>query len=204
MARGYRRVNGAVLRAVGAAYVLLAGAVLAASPLTPTQAITSTLNAVSEVMADMTLSSQAKKAEVTSLLYSRFDFEDTSRRVLATRWNKATHAEQAEFVALLSQLVTRAYWKRVVEYQHGEVQYLDERRSKEDYAKVNTVVVNGEAQIPVDYSLRQRGGDWLAYDVRIEGVSMVNKLRDDYLAVVKGDGMPGLLTHLKQQLGQEP
>lgn len=203
MALGYRSVNGVVMRTVGAAYVMLATAVLAASTLTPTQAITITLDAVSEVMTDTTLSVQAKEAQVTLLLFSRFDFEDTSRRVLATRWKKATLAQRTEFVSLLSQLVTRAYWKRVVEYQHGEVQYIDEHRSKEDYAKVNTVVVNGDAQIPVDYSLRQRAGDWFAYDIRIEGVSMVNKLRDDYLVLVKEDGMPGLLAHLKQQLGQE-
>lgn len=204
MVMGYGRVNGAMMRVLWAAYVLLATAFVSASPLTPTQAVTKTLNAVSEVMADITLSVQAKEAHVSSLLYSRFDFEDTSRRVLATRWKQATPAEQAEFVALLSRLVTRAYWKRVVEYQHGDVQYLDEDRSKEVYAKVHTMVVNGKSQIPIDYSLRQRDGDWLAYDVRIEGVSMVNKLRDDYLGMVKEAGMPGLLAHLKQQLAQEP
>ena len=190
-------------RSLCATCVLLASHVVAASPLTPTQALTNTLDAVAEVMSDEALSVQAKQARVVSLLYTRFDFEDTGRRVLATRWKQATQAERTEFVELLSQLVTRAYWRRVLKYRHGEVQYLDEHRSKDVFAKVNTVVVNGKSQIPIDYSLKQRGGDWLAYDVRIEGVSMVGKLRDDYLGVVKEGGISALLEHLKQQLEEE-
>lgn len=202
MAQVSHGVDAFMIRAACAGLVLLATTYVAASPLTPTQAVTNTLNAVSEVMADMTLSVQAKEAHVTALLYGRFDFENTGRRVLATRWKQATQTERAEFVVLLSQLVTRSYWKRLVEYQHGEVRYLDEHRINDVYARVNTMVINGAAEIPIAYSLRQQSGDWLAYDVRIEGVSMVNKLRDAYLGVMKDTGMPGLLTHLKEQLAQ--
>ena len=56
------------------------------------------------------------------------------------------------------------------------------------------------AEIPVTFKMKQTDGEWFAYDVVIEGVSLVNNYRQVYAAIVNSHGMDGLLQDLEGKI----
>ncbi len=71
-----------------------------------------------------------------------------------------------------------------------------------DRASVDTVIVAGAKEIPVTYRLRMNEGEWFAYDVVIEGVSLVNTYRDTFAAIARSEGMDGVLYDLKERIAR--
>lgn len=54
-------------------------------------------------------------------------------------------------------------------------------------------------KVSVDYLLTNRSGEWKVYDVIIENVSLVVTYRSEYSAIIKRDGMDGLLKQLSDR-----
>ena len=60
--------------------------------------------------------------------------------------------------------------------------------------------MTGSTSIPVEFKLRQDEGQWYAYDVIIEGVSLVSNYRNTFAAIVKNEGMGGLLSNIQKRI----
>ena len=48
--------------------------------------------------------------------------------------------------------------------------------------------------------MKNNDGTWFAYDVVIEGISLVSNYRSTFAAIVKNDGMDGLLNDIQQRI----
>ena len=60
----------------------------------------------------------------------------------------------------------------------------------------------GQTTGGIDYKLKNNDGTWYAYDVVIEGVSLVNNYRNTFDAIVKAEGMDGLLRDLEGRIAK--
>jgi phospholipid transport system substrate-binding protein len=58
-------------------------------------------------------------------------------------------------------------------------------------------VSKGGVETPVDYRLHRAGDRWLAYDVNIEGVSLVANYRAQFNAIVRASSTQALVTRLR-------
>jgi phospholipid transport system substrate-binding protein len=58
------------------------------------------------------------------------------------------------------------------------------------------------AALPNTFMLERRGDDWLAYDVAVEGVSMVENYRAQFNRVIKRDGLAQLPTDMRTKQRQ--
>ncbi len=54
----------------------------------------------------------------------------------------------------------------------------------------------------MDYSLKLRDGRWLAYDVIIKGVSLIQNYRISYQQLVAEDGIEGLLDRMTLKVAE--
>jgi phospholipid transport system substrate-binding protein len=54
-----------------------------------------------------------RRAAIRKVVGERFDFEEMAKRSLALHWKKRTAEERQEFVPLFSDLLERAYIKKV-------------------------------------------------------------------------------------------
>ena len=84
-------------------------------------------------------------------------------------------------------------------YSGEEIRYLGEK-IRGDRSVVDTIVVTSTADIPVSYKLRLNDGEWFAYDVVIEGVSLVSNYRSTYSAMIQQEGMDNLLNDLESKI----
>ena len=57
-------------------------------------------------------------------------------------------------------------------------------------------------KIPVNYKLKNNDGIWFAYDVVIEGISLVSNYRSTFAAIVKNDGMDGLINDIQLRINK--
>ncbi len=166
----------------------------------PTQMLRATIDDVLVVLHDAQMEKSIKREKVRGLINNRFDYETMSRSTLAQNWKQATPEQQQRFIALHARTVQDTYLVMVEEYNDQAVQYRDEQIKKERYAQVDTLILDAGKEIPVNYKLRLKDGEWLVYDVVIEGVSMISNYRSSYQQMVKTDGLDGLLAKLGSKL----
>jgi phospholipid transport system substrate-binding protein len=78
------------------------------------------------------------------------------------------------------------------------VHYLNERLEA-DYAEVRTRVASDKTEIPLDYRLLNKSGDWRVYDVVVDGVSLVNNYRSQFTKIIRESSYGDLLEKLREK-----
>jgi phospholipid transport system substrate-binding protein len=126
-----------------------------------------------------------------------FDFTEITRRALGRHWQAATPAERAELVALFTARLERAYLDRLAQYDGERISVVGELVDG-DLATVRTRLVGKDGvETPVDYRLYRRGERWLAYDITVEGVSLVASYRAQFNTIVRASSTQALVARLR-------
>ncbi len=165
----------------------------------PMARVKDSVDRVITVLQDESLDRETQWNRIGAVINDSFDFRSMSQSVLATNWKKATPEERKRFVEFFSQYLEETYRTKIESYSNQRVEYLAETvRGKR--AVVETVIVTDSTQIPVNYKLKNNNGEWYAYDVVIEGVSLVSNYRSTFAAIVNNDGMDGLLNDIQDRI----
>ena len=129
-----------------------------------------------------------------------FDFTEITRRSLGRHWQTATPAEREELTRLLAALLERAYVGRIEQYS-GERIVMAGETIDGDLATVRTRLHRkGGIEIPVDYRLYRVGDRWLAYDVTVEGVSLIANYRAQFSRIIQRSSAQALVQRLRATL----
>ena len=169
---------------------------------TPTETVRDTLDDVIATLADTRLDEKTRRDTVMSLITERFNFPGMSKRILATNWKKANEEQKSRFVELFAQILGNTYWSRIRDHSDEKVEYVGEKIQNAKTARVNTLIITSTNKIPVDYTLHKSGDGWLAYDVIIEGVSLIRNYRSSYQQIVKQEGIDGLLAKMADKVAE--
>lgn len=168
----------------------------------PTDAMKGTIDEVLRILRDKDLKQPAKADErrqvLEKIVGERFDYQEMSRRALGAPWNTLSDKDRQEFVGLFKSLLVRSYADKIETYSGEGVQYINERTEK-DYAEVRTKVLTGKTDIPLDYRLLNKSGDWRVYDVVVDGVSLVNNYRGQFTKILRSSGYPELIEQLRKK-----
>ncbi|HXX73629.1 MAG TPA: ABC transporter substrate-binding protein [Nitrospiraceae bacterium] len=168
----------------------------------PTDAMKGTIDEVLRILRDKELKQPAKADERRQLLEKvvgdRFDYQEMSRRALGAQWNTLSDKDKQEFVGLFKSLLVSSYADKIETYSGEGVLYINERTEK-DYAEVRTKVQTGKTDIPLDYRLLNKSGDWRVYDVVVDGVSLVNNYRGQFTKILRSSGYPDLVEQLRKK-----
>jgi phospholipid transport system substrate-binding protein len=168
----------------------------------PTDAMKGTIDEVLRILHDKDLKQPAKADERRQVLEkvvgNRFDYQEMSRRALGAPWNTLSDKDRQEFVGLFKSLLVSSYADKIENYTGEGVQYINERTEK-DYAEVRTKVLTGKTDIPLDYRLLSKSGDWRVYDVVVDGVSLVNNYRGQFTKILRSSGFPELIEQLRKK-----
>jgi len=138
----------------------------------------------------------ARRAALRTVAGEIFDFTEITRRALGPHWLKTTQAERDELVQLLTAQMERAYIGRIEQYSGGRIAWVGES-VEGDLATVRTRFLATSGEIPVDYRLARSGDRWLAYDVSIEGVSLVSSYRAQFNKIIQTSSTQGLVERLR-------
>ncbi|MEE9552289.1 MAG: ABC transporter substrate-binding protein [Gammaproteobacteria bacterium] len=180
-------------------FLVLSGSILAATCDTPTLRVKDSVDRVIAVLKDQSLDRETQWEKIGVVIDDSFDFRSMSQSVLATNWKRATPEERERFVEFFSQYLEDTYRNKIEAYTNQEILYKKETINGKR-AVVDTVIVTDSTEIPINYKLKNNDGEWFAYDVVIEGVSLVNNYRSTFAAIVKNEGMDGLLNDIQRRI----
>lgn len=176
--------------------VLIALTDLHASTKSPSEQVQDTVTRIIKILRDESLDLRQRQNQIGAIIDERFDFQSLSQSVLATNWERATPAEQARFVHFFSQYIEMNYVEKVKNYTNQSVRFGKEKRQG-DRASVDIFIISGDKEIPVSFKLRLNNNEWFAYDVLIEGQSLVSHYRTVYSSMIRSEGMDGVLDDLE-------
>ena len=168
----------------------------------PGQQLRYRLDRVVGILEDDALKSQrdARRAALRDAASEIFDFTEITRRSLGRHWQTATPAEREELTQLLAALLERAYMGRIEQYS-GERIVMAGETVDGDLATVRTRLRRkGGIEIPVDYRLYRAGDRWLAYDVAVEGVSLIANYRAQFNRIIQRSSAQALVGRLRATL----
>lgn len=127
---------------------------------------------------------------VNETIYPHTDFDKISSLVLGKLWKTATPAEQESFKHEFQILLIRTYSRAFVEFKDWSVHYLplDMEAGATKVIVKTEVLQPGIQPIGVDYRMALSDGQWKAYDIMIEGVSLVTNYRTTFSNEVETKG----------------
>jgi phospholipid transport system substrate-binding protein len=168
----------------------------------PTEVVRGTVNEVLRILEDPTLKDPARlmsrRRMLEEVIASRFDYAEMSKRALAAHWIPLTSAERAEFVEVFKSFLSDRYAEKIEGYSGEEVLYLSER-TEGAYAEVRTELRSSKVAIPMDYRLFLKQGRWYAYDIIVDGVSLVKNYRSQFEKIIRSDSYQELVRRLRER-----
>ena len=168
----------------------------------PTEVVRSPLNKVFRILEDETLKDPAKliprRHMLEEVIASHFDYAEMSKRALAAHWIPLTTGERAEFVELFKSFLSDRYAEKIEGYSGQEVFYLSER-IEGNYAEVRTELRSSKIGIPMDYRLHVKDGTWHAYDLVVDGVSLVKNYRSQFEKIINKSSYQELARRLRER-----
>lgn len=174
----------------------------------PTDQLRTSVDQVLKVLADPELKKEARTLErrrmIRTIAGDIFDFAEISRRSLAVHWQARTPEERTEFIALFGDLLENSYISKIEGYSGEKIQYAGDT-VEGPLAVVRTKIITKQGpEIPVDYRMFLRGEHWRAYDVSIEGISLVSNYRSQFNSIIQRNGYKDLVAKLRAKQDERP
>ena len=137
-----------------------------------------------------------KLAEEKILPY--VDFEEATRLAVGRGWKEATPEQRKKLITEFRGMLVRTYSNAIGTYEGQTMKVLPSRvkPSDTDATVRNQFLRPGGKPVLIDYSMRKTDQGWKIYDIVVEGVSLVLTYRSEFDAVVKQEGVDGLIKRL--------
>ena len=184
------------------ALLALTGTGAAAAEPTPTESVKSTIADVVRILDNAEMKQPGRAAErrqhIEQVVRDRVSYEEMAKRALGVPWTDLTDSERQEFVGLFVQLLRDTFAGRIDEYTGEQVLYLSEQR-EEKFAEVKTKLTGRKMDTLLDFRLANRLGNWLVYDVVIDGASIVGNYHAQFTSIIRDLTYAGLVKRMKEK-----
>lgn len=187
------------------AAVSMFGALVSAATQEPQEIVQETsdetLRIINERGEELEEDPRARQALVDKILGPVIDFEVFSQLVLAQYWRTASPEQRERFLDAFQNMLVRTYTKSLSDYAGTEVTVLPPRgEQREEYETVYTEIRTGPGRPPlsVNYSFRFDDNQWRAYDLTIDGLSLVQNFRSSFGNEIERHGLDSLIQRLER------
>lgn len=186
------------------AWLVPAGAALAAPDANPTEVAAETANTkvddfhalLIEVM--QTEPYGQRLAALAPRVVEFFDFDTISRITLGRTWRQLDDARKDEFHKLMETLVAATYADRFDSYDRQEFVRLESLAGRRGWVvKTQLIRANGE-RVNLDYYFNAGS----VFNVVADGVSDLSLRRADYNSIIKQEGYDALIRHIQENIAE--
>ena len=126
------------------------------------------------------------------------DFEEATRLAVGRGWSQASAEQKKRLVTEFRNMLVRTYSNAISAYEGQTMKVMPVRMKAGDTEATvhNQFIRPGAKPVLIDYSMRKAEQGWKIYDIVVEGVSLVLTYRSEFDAVVKQEGVDGLIKRL--------
>ena len=163
------------------------------------------IDKVFSILSDPAYSDESKKAEEHEKLWKivedAFDFKIMARLTLANNWRSFSPEQQDEFVRVFGKFLGNTYLDKIQSGFSGEkVEYDGQEMLSGNRALVKTNITHEGVKTPVNYNMLKTGDSWKIYDVKIEGVSLLQNYRTQFSSILMRGKPEDLIEMLKKKI----
>jgi phospholipid transport system substrate-binding protein len=135
---------------------------------------------------------------VEAKVLPHFNFTHMTQLALGRNWRQASPEQQKLLIDEFRALLVRTYTTALMQYREQTIDYKPLRSAPNDTEVVVKSLIKQPAGQPVtiDYNMEKLGETWKVYDVRIEGISLVENYRSTFRSEIQKNGMDGLIKAL--------
>lgn len=168
-----------------------------------TASVKKTVDEVVRIVADKELKKSAnekkRRKALRTTIGAIFDYAEMTQRALGPHAKELSPAEKKEFAGLFETLLETTYANKIESYNNEKVIYLSES-VEDEYAEVKTKIVTAKKdEYSLNYRLMNKGGEWMVYDVVVEGVSLVSNYRSQFNKIINNQGVKELMKKLRNK-----
>lgn len=172
------------------------------SEYSPTESVKNTITDVLSILGNEALRqpgrSEERRQQIEQVIRHRVNFWQMAQRALGSPWTKLNDTERQEFVSLFVELIRDRVANKIDQYYDEQVFYLVEQRVG-SFAQVRTNLIGPKVDTSLDFRLENQSGEWLVYDVVIDGASIVRNYRTQFSQVIRDSTYAGLVEKMKQR-----
>jgi ABC-type transporter MlaC component len=142
-------------------------------------------------------------AKVTTNIRGFLDIDQLGKRAMVDQWGKLSKDQQSQFLTLLRELIEANYVRGLRANLQYSVDYVGETTDKDGNTvvttKVNTERKGRPYSIEVVYVLVKDGEKLRAFDIKTDGVGLIDNYRTMFNKVIAKDGFAGLIDKMKKK-----
>ncbi len=141
------------------------------------------------------------REDIRGILMPRIDTLYSARLVLGQHGRGVDTDDVQEFADALAEQLLRRYASALLEYDlRDRLEILEMSGDDTDrMTRVRTRIrLDGSSRAPMDYVFRKTEGEWLVFDVIVEGISYVATFRNQIGEEIRRHGFDGLMERLRR------
>ncbi len=142
------------------------------------------------------------KEKLKQVINEFMDFNELSRLALGKYWEQRTEQEKKDFVNVFSSLIKNSSVKKLEIYKADRLAY-KEPVITGDKATVTTVAYKDRKHVEIVYKMHLVNGQWLVYDMEIDGVSTAINYRDSFYKEIAKTSYQEMYKKLEKRLNEE-
>lgn len=167
-----------------------------------TDQLKGTIDGLIVILQDITLKGAQNKgprrAALSKAVSKRFSFREMSRRSLGKHWKVISDEDKEAFIAAFKELIQNSYFTKMELYTDEEIIYDKEKMLGTTTIIKTLVVTKSGTEVPIDYRLKlNKRGEWLVYDIVVEGISLVSNYRSSFAAELRKGSIKDLIKALE-------
>lgn len=143
---------------------------------------------------------------VNQILLPHVDVMSMSSKALGRdAWLRATPMQRHAFAQQFVTLLIRTYSSALAQYTNERVNFLPIRGdyNNQSHVQVNSIIVRESGpSINLNYRMTRVGGQWMLYDFSVDGVSIIESFRSQFVEELQHNGIDGLINKLAQHNNQ--
>ncbi|HBF33619.1 TPA: hypothetical protein DDW35_03550 [Candidatus Sumerlaeota bacterium] len=142
---------------------------------------------------------EERRQKIRTVLLEVVDMDMVGGLTLANYRAKFSDAQFTRFKEEFSSLLFKSYIANLEKYSGESVIILKTETLPKGKVVVTTKIKSSDKEIPVDFSMAQKGAGWVLYDVKIEGISMVQNYREQFRELLGNLTIDKFLDRLKEK-----
>lgn len=184
--------------------LLIAPIASAAEVMPPDELIKDTVHDVLLIINQDKRDNDASQKKILEFIDARvlphFNFERMTKLAVGRPWRSATPEQKAALIAEFRTLLVRTYTKAFTAYKNVSVDTKSVTiPAGATEVTIKTVIRRPDAPvIPVNYEMEKTDSGWKAFDVTVEGISLVATHRGSFAEKVQQSGIDGLIKSLAE------
>jgi len=160
--------------------------------------MTSTIDNITTILQNKSLSLEDKKVQILPEVDGLFDYATMSKISLGKQWKQLSSTEQDSFKNKFETKLKNSYFEKLELYTDQKVNVTKVEKVKPTRIKLYAEIVGDDESYELIYKFYKvkNSEDWLIYDVEITGVSIIQTYRKQFSEFLKTKSFSELVASL--------